>query len=99
MKILNQNIDIGDIILVEEKYDKDMHHLKHNREHMGFVVFLDSTGNFALAKKRLINPKQLDIKRFKDFFRVFYNIGIANFGSMSNTMLNENQIKSIKVLK
>lgn len=99
MKILKTNIDIGDLVLVEEKYDANLHHLKHNRIHVGFVHFLDSTGNFALIKKKLLNPKQKEIKGFRDFFKLFYNIGVANFGTMSETLLNESQIKSIKILK
>jgi hypothetical protein len=99
MKILNANVDIGDMLLVEEKYDPNMHYLKHNRIHIGFVSFLDSSGNFTLTKKKLISPKQKIIKSWKDFFKLFYNTGIANFGSMSETMLNTSQLKSIKVLK
>lgn len=99
MKILKTEVDIGDKVIIEEKYNEDRHTLKHNRLYLGFISMLDDSGNLALYSKKLINPKTLDMLRLRDFFKIFYNIGIMNFGNMNQVILHESQIKSIRVLK
>ncbi len=98
MKILNKEIDIGDIVMIEEKYHKNYHYLKHNRIHVGMIEFMDSSKNLSLSRKRLIDPKDVQINKFRDFFKIFYQIGIANYGIFGNALLNEKQMSSITIL-
>lgn len=98
MKIINTQVDIGDMVLIEEKYCEKFHYLKHNRLHIGFVKLLDDDGIIEISKKKLVNPKQLKINKIRNFFKIFYNIGIANFGETSHIYLDKSQIKSIRVL-
>ena len=54
MKFLNTNIEIGDIVLIEEKYKEEYHNLKSNRLHLGFIEFIDSSKNISIVNKKLI---------------------------------------------
>ena len=102
MKINNIEIEVGDMVLVTEKYNREYHYLKHDREYIGIVSQLiqDNIDKFIfIGTKRLVSPKLLTMKRIRDLHKLFYCIGIANFGLGSQKSFMIKDIKSIRVLK
>jgi len=103
MKIKGENINIGDLLLIEYIRCKKDYFILGTEKVVGFVSALTS---YHDIKSIEIIPKNMVIKlneinSFRELFskKAIYNIGLVFYGVFSYTVILVKDIKSIKIME